>query len=267
MSQVGDIYIDSLSLSSIFLKMLFTEAKIETTLAMGTGFVWEKDGQHFLVTNWHNVTGRNPKTGLCLSKKGGVPNRIQGVFHTNWEANERTTMTFDLYDQDGRPLWQVHPQFGNKIDVVALPVEVPAAELHPINHVHTVPARTPVGTDVFVLGFPFGLGAAGFPIWKRASIASEPEATAAEHHYILVDTASREGMSGAPVIMRTLNAWTNETGATILGSGVATVFVGVYSGRLAVADALDAQLGIVWPKHYVEEVVAGGIRDTPWMES
>lgn len=38
-----------------------------------TGFFYERNDQMFLITNWHNVSGRNPITGDCLSAHGGVP--------------------------------------------------------------------------------------------------------------------------------------------------------------------------------------------------
>jgi hypothetical protein len=43
-----------------------------------------------------------------------------------------------------------------------------------------------------------------------------------------------------------------------LGIGTATKFIGVYSGRLASQDPLDAQLGFVWPASLIPEIIAGG---------
>lgn len=58
-----------------------------------------------------------------------------------------------------------------------------------------------VATDVFVLGYPKGISGGGeFPIWKRASIATEPDIQLGTLPKMLVDTATREGMLGAPVI-------------------------------------------------------------------
>jgi hypothetical protein len=42
-----------------------------------------------------------------------------------------------------------------------------------------------------------------------------------------------------------------------MGAGTATRLVGIYSGRLATTDPLDAQLGMVWPISLVAEIVAG----------
>jgi hypothetical protein len=98
-----------------------------------------------------------------------------------------------------------------------------------------------VGMDCFILGFPEGLfGAAFTPIWKRGSIAAEPYL---QHPYL--DSATRPGMSGSPVIVRH---------SGFLGSGhaltstevIGTVerFVAIYSGRaLRPIEASKAGVG------------------------
>jgi len=53
-----------------------------------------------------------------------------------------------------------------------------------------------------------------------------------------------------------------EGGNVSLGTGTATKFIGVYSGRLATTDPLDAQLGLTWPAQLVTEIVAGSKRDS-----
>lgn len=78
-------------------------------------------------------------------------------------------------------------------------------------------------------------------------------------HY-LVDTASRPGMSGAPVILRD---WTNDyvDGAMrAFSDQPATNFLGVYSGRLH-ASTDEAQIGLVWHASFIEDIIAGGLRD------
>ncbi len=62
------------------------------------------------------------------------------------------------------------------------------------------------GDDAFVLGYPHFVdgGASFLPIWKRASIASDPRIAQGPGHppRVLVDTATRQGMSGGPVFVR-----------------------------------------------------------------
>jgi hypothetical protein len=57
--------------------------------------------------------------------------------------------------------------------------------------------------EVFVVGFPFGMIAnAPAPIWKRGSIALDPTFDPEGLPKMLVDTATRPGMSGSVVIAR-----------------------------------------------------------------
>lgn len=37
--------------------------------------------------------------------------------------------------------------------------------------------------------------------------------------------------------------------------------MGVHTGRLGADDALGAQLGLVWPRMYVDEMIASNIHD------
>lgn len=118
-----------------------------------------------------------------------------------------------------------------------------------------------VGMDVFILGYPFGRGVAGLPVWKRGSIASEPELVLGAQLHVFVDTASRPGMSGSPVIRRNWGNYTTTDGSVVMTTGSATKFVGVYSGRIIGTDPLDAQLGLTWPAAFVPEIITGNRMD------
>jgi hypothetical protein len=45
-----------------------------------------------------------------------------------------------------------------------------------------------------------------------------------------------------------------------MGAGPFSRFVGVYSGRFKGADELEAQLGRVWHRTVIDEIIAGGVR-------
>jgi Trypsin-like peptidase domain len=253
------VVIDQYSLATVPLEMLFNN----TSLSIGTGFLWSIDNQFFLITNWHNLSGRDPFTGKHLSKTAAAPNELRIWWNTKGKLGEKFAAVHDIRDAQGAPLWWIHPTHGNKVDVVALPVaKHPNANMYPINSMPTSPLVIQIGMDVFVLGYPFGIGPAGLPIWKRGSIASEPDLAAAGQLHILVDTASRPGMSGSPVIRRSWGTHMLEGGNISMGAGTATKFAGVYSGRLASTDPLDAQLGLTWPASLVAEIVAGARRDS-----
>lgn len=116
--------------------------------------------------------------------------------------------------------------------------------------------------DVFILGYPFGAEPPGFPVWKRGSIASEPDLTRMGTGYMLAETASRPGMSGAPVIRRSWGTHLLETDAISQTSWPESKFIGVYSGRRHTKDSSDAQLGMVWPVDDIREVISGKMLDT-----
>jgi hypothetical protein len=164
----------------------------------------------------------------------------------------------------GRAPWLIHPDYREGIDVVALPLpQQDGADLYPINRMPSKELVLAVGMDVFIVGYPYAIGPAALPVWKRGSIASEPQVLDPERPYMLIDTATRSGMSGSPVIRRSWGDQLLEDGSietSISKSGVATGtrFVGVYSGRLKSSDPRDAQLGLCWPAHFVQEIIAGG---------
>ena len=115
--------------------------------------------------------------------------------------------------------------------------------------------------EVFVLGYPFEIKPPAYPVWKRGSIASEPQLARLTTDYMLVDTASRPGMSGAPVIRR---SWTNhmvEPGVVALVDTPLNKFIGVYSGRVPTDHPYEAQIGLAWDGSLIDEIIAGNIRD------
>lgn len=122
--------IDEYSTTTCPIEMFFGD----TNLSLGTAFSWQVGDQHYLITNWHNLTGINPINGQRISKYGAEPNRIKIWYHANTKRGDRYREFVNLLDEDGRPLWLVHPQHGNKIDVVALPVpQHPDVTHYPIN--------------------------------------------------------------------------------------------------------------------------------------
>lgn len=247
--------IDQYSVSTVPIQMLFGA----TELALGTAFVWEDTGRHFIITNWHNLTGKDPRTGKHLSPTLAEPNRVRVWWNAKGSLGSKFSAELPIRSPAGAPLWWVHPVHGKGVDVVALPVTAPAtADMHPINQMPSAPLmQARIGHDVFILGYPFGIGPGGLPIWKRGSLASEPEILDPSDPHILVDTASRPGMSGSPVIRRQWGSYQDDQQNTYMGGGDFTRFVGVYSGRLSTREPSDAQLGLAWPAVLVEEIIAG----------
>jgi hypothetical protein len=232
-------------------------------LSIGTGFYYERNSQKYLITNWHNVSGRNPQTLAPLSSTSGLPDRLSlPILKTgdsiNWVGMDQE-LYFDSQEENPtRPRWLEHPSYKNRVDVVAIPFAPPeGTEVHVINTAeHTEDMMVAISDDVFVLGYPKGIiGGGAFPIWKRASIATEPDINQDNLPKMLIDTATREGMSGSPVIAISKGGYRTISGNQVIGKD-GSKFVGVYSGRLG-SDEMQAQLGIVWKAEIIDEIIDG----------
>jgi hypothetical protein len=201
--------IDQYSLAAKPLEMSFRG----TPLSTGTGFIWRVGEQAFLITNWHVVTGIDPTTGVHLADHAGEPDTVTMLLDVADEPGTRGPVSLPLRDPNDRPLWLDH-SMAQGVDVVALLLPpMPGAVLHPINEMPNVPMPVSIGIDAFILGYPFRINVSTLPIWKRASIASEPGVAVGGQPCFYVDTASRPGMSGSPVILRSWGAyWTDEGG-------------------------------------------------------
>jgi hypothetical protein len=224
-----------------------------------TGFIWRRGPQHYLITNWHVVTGRNAETGQLEAPV--QPDMLRLQFNVQFGEFGKQQWDLGIRDDNNEPLWYAHPARQRGSDVVAIPLPIsgdhPVTNMYPINDLKSeADLAVRIGMDVFILGYPFGAPPPGFPVWKRGSIASEPDLTRIGRGYTLVDTASRPGMSGAPVIRRSWASHYLENDAISADSTPQSKFIGVYSGRLNTKDPNDAQLGMVWPVEDIEDIIA-----------
>jgi hypothetical protein len=267
--------IDDYSFRAMRVEMLFND----TVLAIGTAFTYTRDNASFLVTTWHNVTGKHNQTGQLLSPAtGAMPNVLRFSLRTGpirraeVATENKALVALSLYEADGTtPKWLVHPEHGREVDVIALrlspeTISLPQFTFAPINLAANVDLPIAEGADVFVLGYPEGLtGGLEFPIWKRGTIASIPSLDYDGLPLMLVDTMTGKGMSGAPVILAAV-----DPSPPILaqqGSGTAShrrrraMFIGVYSGRLG-DSGVKSQLGRIWRAEAIDQIIQGGRRDS-----
>ncbi len=244
-------------------------------LASGTCFFWSHQERVYLVTNWHNLAGRNHLTGENLSPHGGRPDRVfvmvyrktgdplpQGV-PSDVYSMEYVGLEIKLCEPDFSLVrWFQHPTLGRLVDVGAIDVTELAVGME-IRAANVVEADAvvdlKVAQDVFVVGFPYGaMNGLPAPIWKRGSIASDPAFKIDGMPKLVIDTATREGMSGSPVVARSivLGGYKTKAGLTksVVYARIDTV-MGIYSGR-HYPDLEKAQLGIVWNRDAIEETVA-----------
>jgi Trypsin-like peptidase domain len=254
--------LDRLSLSTVPISTFFNE----TALPEATGFVWKRRDHYYLITNLHVATAKHAQTDMNLLKGAARPNIFRCHFVIKVGQYERETINIPIRDEHDRPLWLIHPtQSRRRIDVVAIPLDAEELKkkvtLLPVNELAPGRLAIMVGMDVFILGYPFGSRPPAFPVWKRGSIASEPDLVKLTTGYYLVDTASRPGMSGSPAILR---SWSNH----ILESNMFTAttnapidrVIGIYSGRVDAAPS-EAQIGMVWHVDYIDDIIDGNILD------
>ena len=158
--------------------------------------------------------------------------------------------------------WFVHPVHRHRVDIAALPVafaEDTALIAANNRRLDLDDLRLTPSLDVYIVGYPRGtFGGANFPIWKRGSIASEPDIDVDGKPKFYVDAATREGMSGSPVFAQEVGLWAPRGAGRYLGKynlGKGRAFAGVYSGRIGAEDEFKAQLGFVWRARALDEIV------------
>jgi hypothetical protein len=200
--------------------MKFKSETGSVDLAVGSGMLRWHDGALYLITNWHNITGCHVETHKPLHRMKGVPNEvsIRLALCFDWPSSGGQRVRVLNYDEpkfvDHQPRWYEHPTHGSKIDVIALKVSSLKLPLNdgdlsfdrlftiPVDEVENQVIVAQPGLDCFIIGFPLGISGGGnLPIWKRASIASEPNFDECGLPRILVDSATREGLSGSPVFI------------------------------------------------------------------
>lgn len=241
-------------------------------LSSATGFLWEEGGDIFLVSNWHVFSGRNCYTGQPMHSSGATPDEFVLFIHDRDTLGRSHTVSISILDVDGAPLWKQHPR-GQSVDVAALRLKNFGNQFAR----YTLPKDNEAkdmdvgpGLDAFILGYPKGLMLQPYlPIWKRASIASEPGLPIADGEgntqdplpALLIDSASREGMSGSPVFARLYGAMPLVDGSYGMGNTF-TKFIGIYSGRYGADDEVSSQLGRVWLPSTISEVTANRCQGT-----
>jgi len=174
-----------------------------------------------------------------------------------------TRMIVPPATEDGTPTWLEHPVHGASVDVVAVPAMLDEAVddvdivSYPLN---PAPVRLGLTDTVYVVGFLVGFDPVVAPgvlgLWTRGTVAWDPRLDWRGLPAMLLDCRTRHGQSGSPVSFyaSVTMDFVGVDGA--MRRGPARGLVGVYSGRIHE----DSDVGIVWKRSAVEEVVLRGVR-------
>lgn len=224
-------------------------------LTQGTAFVVEHLGAWFLVTNIHVLTGRSPATGETMGS-AALPSTLVVWHNTDEGLGHWGGVSYPLYDSDGRARWLEHPE-SPKWDIAALQIgPQPNFVYYPykLNRATDRPTVSP-GSDLSIVGFPFGTSSDGrFAIWSRATVASDPSLNYSGRPTFLVDSRSRTGQSGSPVILKTTGPVRYTSGRVQVALKPRAELFGIYSGRISA----KSDLGIVWKSEAIREVIEPG---------
>jgi hypothetical protein len=263
------LIVDQCSLYPVYIEVIFidkTDNTKEICKSSATGFIYQYMGKHYLVSNWHVFSGRHTVSLQPLHRYSALPDKIRIHFPIETNIGIYDTIDYPLKNElNDIFFWLVHPE-KSKVDVAVLPISWSSKyAIYPINQINeskkiiNFPSGLYVGQEVFILGYPRGIkSGSGLPIWKKATIAVEPYLTIDDSKLkILVDAATREGMSGSPVIVA------GAPDCSVLPNGkkqpihirAFKLFLGIYSGRIAGDDELAAQLGIVWKEQAIREII------------
>ena len=244
------------SVASLLLQPQFGDQPLSTA----TGFVAKINEAAFLITNWHVATGRRPDTGAILSSTGGVPNRITVLHNRSGALGSWVPVVEALYDTNGEPRWLEHPTHGRQVDVVALELsELANADIYPYDPSSEGPGvALGVTRPLSIVGFPFGVtGGGALGVWVQGTVATEPTIDFDNRPCFLIDSWTRPGQSGSPVLFYSDGGTVAMAdGSTAVFAGPIEQFVGVYSGRISE----NSDLGFVWKARALVEILEGGTR-------
>jgi Trypsin-like peptidase domain len=278
----------------------YTTTKVDTffndmRLSTATAFVMRFGPHIALVTNWHVLSGFNAATGACLTDTGAIPNRIECHVTVSREVERdgRATeqlffkpLQIDLFFED-TPIWRDdrENQSQNDYAIIDLTSFVPELKENktslryitggrvtlrkglappqsgPVSREDVRSFYPPIGTEVFVLGYPRGVASTGvFPIWKRASIASEPQSDVSlggneYKNLFYIDGLTKSGMSGSPVVClaKRDDVFYTDDGFPVLVKEAEPFLIGVCAGRDGVTqEEYELSLGRVWKIGAVE---------------
>jgi S1-C subfamily serine protease len=218
----------------------------EQRIGSGTGFILDSPDGRMLVSNRHVIVGRKPGSNQYQDPGGRQPTSLR-----IWSINrlvQPAAVDVPLFDADMTEQWVEHPDHRNELDLVGIPWHHGLFESTSMEPYMAggAPAQIAVPDPVLLLGFPlrFNGGVQGLPVAVTGMIATTPGLPIdGKLPRFLIDSATREGLSGAPVLFYPNGQpVVNVNGTTAVAQGKSGYqLLGIYTGRIRE----DAQLGYV----------------------
>lgn len=255
------IIVNQYSMASYYIEMFFDDIK----LSNATCFFTKKGEKRYLITNWHVVSGKDADTLQCLNKNAAIPNKIHIYLPEKADDNETifddNFIELDLYDMEGKQVWYDMKKENQMIDVAVIPMKTEIdkyiLDIEDAEEPYNENVNLNIADEIYIIGFPFGRIGGVLPIWKKASVASEPGMDLNDMPYYFADTATKSGMSGSPVILYQRRPIIIAESMQGKFSRYRTKFVGIYSGRIGAntENKNDAQLGRVWKTEVIDKII------------
>lgn len=243
--------------------------------AGATGFYGKFGNSYHLITARHCVLGLKSFHPSAYSERRWIPRFIDtNCLRINGSIMENLSVSINLRTVDGLDTWQ---EFGDwdiatfdltetvcadgykPIAIDLSEVNVMTDEEGKMSSVQSDVWLPPVSSDVFVVGYPSNIAyltSNSTPIWKKASIATEPHIGLGENPIFLVDTMGRSGLSGSPVIYQG-DVLISPTGQRRKPASAGNLhLIGIYVGREGEVDVeLGLSLGRVFKRHAIQDTI------------
>lgn len=248
-------------------------------LGTGTGFIGKFGKNYYLITALHVLLGlssadenndSSSRTARFINTNCFIVGRKDGRHYM-----ENRALLLELYSSSRDRIWNqlfnwdvatiniTDRVTGDDLAPIAIDLSEVAVEVDENGLAVGTTAdddMPPVGSDIFIVGYPGNLSYITqdrAPLWKRASIASEPHLNIDERPIFLVDTQGASGLSGSPVLYNG-SILVSPLGLRRHCSYEHAKFrlVGIYCGREGYApDAISLSMGRVFKISAIQHTI------------
>jgi len=224
---------------------------------IGSGFFYSNSGGLHYITNRHMVIDED---------KNYHPDKISLRLHKDTNNLQNNGDFFiALFDNNENPIWKEHPTYGNKVDVVGIPIEEDKIKENyffkaftPQNHIPK-DLEIEIGLELLVMGFPKGFSddLYNLPILRNATLASVYPVPFRGNPYVLIDSRLHNGTSGSPVLTKIMNMVKKTDGSTAFLTGNPRYLVGIHSASIDITGTEDSDplgLNCTWFASLIDEI-------------